>query len=103
MSTVLDAQVITGASSLSSVATDPTQSVTSLVRCPVIVESVMLIVDPAVASNVPGNFRIAPFRIVNDPPFTLKSSFTYALRDRGSVVMIELSRIRGRPAVTVRE
>ena len=70
-----------------------------------IVELRIDIVAPAPELNAPGNFRTAPFCIVNRAfaPATERVSFTYASIERGSVVTIELSRIRTPCGFTVRE
>src|SRR2546426_236831 len=102
MFTVLDGKVRVGASSLSSTAALPTQSEISADVKPVIVEWSIVTIEPGEELNVPGNFRTALFRIVKLPA-TVNVSLTYAFKERGSVVMMLLSRMNGLPAVTVSE
>src|SRR3989304_5450846 len=81
MLTVLELNVIWGASSLSS-AELGNHGVTSAVFQPVIVELRIVIVALEALSQ-PGNSSSAPFTIVS-LPLTVKGSFRIALRERGN-------------------
>ena len=97
---VVDAHVMIGLSSLSSVSR-PVLEISWVVN-PVIVESVTF-TDAPVALNHPGNFSFAPFIRTSwlPAPDTVRASFRYGLMAVVCVVTMELSRISAPPAFTL--